>query len=115
MPSLEVLALDTLPDPADPMWSAWLTPAELGACRGYARSKEHLAARVAGKLAIARECGAGDAEPDWHAVQITQGHQQPPAVLPSGGPAVSLTHAAGWVAALAWWPSGGVPGGATWG
>lgn len=107
MPSIEVLALADLPDAADPGWSAWLTQEEIANCRRYERSKEHLAARVAGKLAIfseARTAGGPVAHGEWQDIEISQGHGQPPIVRPGGGPAVSLSHAAGWVAALAWWP-----------
>lgn len=112
MPAIDLLTLAELPDADHPAWSDWLTAAELTACRGYLRGQEHLAARLAGKLAVAREAGIG-ATP-WHALEISQGHQRPPMVLanaaladllgPDPVPAVSLTHAGGYVAALAWHP-----------
>jgi hypothetical protein len=108
MPVIDLLALDGLPGADDPAWSAWLTGRELAVCRGYARAGDHMAARVAGKLAVSRE--AGLAVPPWQAIEISQGWQHAPTVLPCvalgphPAPAVSLTHAGGYAAALAWSP-----------
>ena len=71
MAVIEVLALSGLPDAADPRWREWLTAAELTSCRGLARAEEHLAARLAGKLALAGEFGA---TPDWQEIGIGQPH-----------------------------------------
>jgi phosphopantetheinyl transferase (holo-ACP synthase) len=107
MPVIDLLTLRELPDAADPRWRAWLTVREFAACTPYARAEEHLAARVAGKLALARELGLTWPPPRQDLEIGHQLHGPPPVVLPAGcGPAgLSLSHAAGYAAALAWSPT----------
>lgn len=101
MAVIEVLTLSGLPDAADPRWREWLTATELTSCRGLARAEEHMAARLAGKLALAGEFGV---TPEWQEMSIGRRQGQPPTLLlPAGWSAgVSLSHAGGYAAALAW-------------
>ena len=106
MPVIDLLALRELPAATDPRWRAWLTLRELASCRQYARAEEHMAARVAGKLALARELGLAW-PPSWQDLEIGQQPHRPPAVVVPGAvgsPGLSLSHAAGYAAALAWSP-----------
>jgi len=119
--SLDVLPVADLP-PAGPQWRAWLTDAEMRYCLGFQRAAEHGAARLAAKRAASRALGWPVARLDvpWSDVEVTREAGQPPRVTLCGAleawqheaglpvPATSLTHAAGYAAALAWLP-GAVP------
>ena len=101
MAVIEVLSLAGLPDAADPRWREWLTAAELASCGCLQRTEEHLVARLAGKLALAGEFGEA---PPWHEISIERRQGQPPTLLlpPGWRAGVSLSHAGGYAAALAW-------------
>jgi phosphopantetheinyl transferase (holo-ACP synthase) len=113
---LPLLIGPTAPDPGDAAWSAWLTDAERAYAAGRRRAAEHLAARRLAKLAALRALG-WPGEPPWSDLAVDRpGGGRP--VLRLGGdlaswcagrglgaPGVSLTHAAGHAAALAW-PAG---------
>jgi holo-[acyl-carrier protein] synthase len=111
-----VLIGGTHPDPDDPVWSAWLTEAELAYAAGRRRAGEHLAARRLAKLAALRALGWVGAEP-WHELAVERPARGRPTLRLGGGlagwcaardlavPGVSLTHAAGRAAALAWLPA----------
>lgn len=121
MLSYQVSALAALPDPADPVWRDWLTPAELAYCAGFRRVAEHLAVRALAKRAALRALRWPD--PDlpwhdlpWHDLEVRRAPDQPPRLVLRGElaawaaargvptPAVSLSHAGGSAAALAWLP-----------
>jgi phosphopantetheinyl transferase (holo-ACP synthase) len=104
MPFIDVLALGELPDAADPRWQAWLTARELETCREFARAEEHLAARLVGKLALARELGLSW-PPSWLDLEIGLQRLRPPTVACCGAPlaaTLSLSHGGGFAAGLAW-------------
>lgn len=98
---IELVSLDELPVADDPRWGDWLTPGELARCAEFARVEEHLAARLAGKRALGRELGL-----DWHRLEFGNQPHQAPYVLLDGemltGAGVTLSHACGYAAALAW-------------
>jgi phosphopantetheinyl transferase (holo-ACP synthase) len=110
---LAVAPVAALPDPGDPEWRRWLGPAELAYSAGLRRAGEHLAARVLARRVVADALG-WTGEPPWHDIAI---HREPsgrPVVVLRGAlagrgsavPGVSLSHAAGYAAALAWLPAG---------
>ncbi|MEJ1105709.1 MULTISPECIES: holo-ACP synthase [unclassified Kribbella] len=96
-------------------WHELLSPAELAYCAGLARVGEHLAARVAAKHAIVEALRWPGPVP-WREIEILRTPSRAPEVLLTGSierwcrqsnllvPRVSLTHAAGYAAALAWLP-----------
>lgn len=106
-------ALATLPAADDPAWRSWLRPAELAYGVGRRRAAEHLAARWLAKQVIARVLG-WPGEVPWLDIEIVRAVQRPPLVVLRGElaawhragelavPGVSLTHAGGHAAALAW-------------
>lgn len=115
--SVELVGVGELPLPADPRWLDWLHPAELAFCTGLQHASDHLAARLAGKRAVLAALGlpdAGGPEPRWHDVEIRRTPGHGPVVVLHGDlarwhddlelpqPGVSLTHAAGRAAAIAW-------------
>jgi holo-[acyl-carrier protein] synthase len=114
--AVRVLAVDELPAPADSSWRRRLTPAELAYCTGLAQAGHHLAARAAGKQAVLAVLDAGDGDPDtvWPELEIRRAPGSAPRVVLHGRlegwrrgrglgvPGVSLSHAAGRAAALAW-------------
>ncbi|WP_043262980.1 hypothetical protein [Streptomyces sp. CT34] len=116
------------PAAGDPRWAHWLTEAELAYAHGLLRAEEHLSARK-----LAKEVGwdllGWPYEPPWQDMEIRRRPGAAP-VLHLGGepapgtrghgtarPGVSLAHARGYAAALAWLPSAGAgphfPGAAT--
>jgi holo-[acyl-carrier protein] synthase len=114
-----VAAVEALPPPADPRWRDWLGPAELAYCAGLRRVGEHLAARAAGRRAVLAALGLPDGQTHaslWPDVSIRREPSGRPTVAVSGRldrwresrglavPEVSLSHAAGHAAALAWIP-----------
>jgi holo-[acyl-carrier protein] synthase len=98
---------------------AQVSPAELAYCLGFERVAEHLAARVAGKQAVAAVLGWTGPVP-WRSIEILRQPGRPPVVTPTGPfdewrravglpvPGVSLTHTVQYAAALAWLPAPGV-------
>jgi phosphopantetheinyl transferase (holo-ACP synthase) len=117
---LPLIVAPTVPGPEDPAWSAWLTAGERAYAAGRRRAAEHLAARRLAKLAALRAL-AWPSEPPWADLVVERpGGGRP--VLRLGGdlavwcagrglaaPGVSLSHAAGYAAALAWPVAGGPP------
>jgi phosphopantetheinyl transferase (holo-ACP synthase) len=116
---LEVAPVHALPPPADPRWRDWLEPAELAYCTGLRRAGEHLAARVAGRRAVLAALGLPSGASLWPDVRIRRAPSGRPTVAVSerldrwresrglAVPDVSLSHAAGHAAALAWVPGAG--------
>jgi len=113
--TLQVVSVADLPEPSSPQWRQWLTPPELRYCAGLARADEHLAARVAGKRAVHAAAGLLPEDDDgwWRQVELLRRQDEPPRVVLHGAlherqlelglhPCVSLTHAGGRAAALAW-------------
>jgi phosphopantetheinyl transferase (holo-ACP synthase) len=104
-----------LPAPDDPAWRGLLGAAELAYCAGLRRAGEHLAARALARRVVAEALGwAGDVP--WRDIAIRREPAGRPAVMLTGQlaewrrhrrlpvPGVSLSHAAGHAAALAWLP-----------
>jgi len=112
---LAIAVVADIPPPTDPIWREWLTPAELAYCGSLQHVLDHLAVRVLAKRVTARAL-AWPGEIPWQEVEILRRPAGGPAVelgdlldrwrrergLPV--PGVSLTHAAGHAAALAWLP-----------
>ncbi|MGH3996341.1 MAG: hypothetical protein ACRDTJ_02625 [Pseudonocardiaceae bacterium] len=124
-PVVRLLTVAELPPAGDPRWADLLSPAELAFCTSLARVTDHLAARAAGKQAVRAVLGlppqtwperylAGAGAPRGHDVEIHRVSGSAPQVVLSGDaqrwrralglppPGVSLSHAAGYAAALAW-------------
>jgi holo-[acyl-carrier protein] synthase len=112
---LAVAPVAALPAVTDPLWRRLLSAAELGRYGSRRRAGEHFTARAMARLALASALG-WPGEVPWQDVAI---HKEPsgrPLVVLSGRlaqwrleaglplPAVSLSHAAGHAAALAWLP-----------
>ncbi|MGW7006228.1 hypothetical protein ACWGCW_26295 [Streptomyces sp. NPDC054933] len=105
------------PAAADPRWSHWLTPSELAYGNSLLRAEEHLSARK-----LAKAAGAAllrwPHEPPWQEMEVRGGNGVPPSLALHGAfarwhrecglpvPAISLSHARGYAAALAWLPPG---------
>jgi holo-[acyl-carrier protein] synthase len=117
-------AVGDLPPPADPVWRMWLTRAELAYCGSLQRASDHLAARALAKKAAALVLD-WPWEVPWQAAEITRRPLSAPVLTLAGPldrwraerglpvPGVSLTHAGGHAAAIAWLPgAAGRPGGA---
>jgi holo-[acyl-carrier protein] synthase len=97
---------------------AQVSPAELAYCLGFERVAEHLAARVAGKQAVAAVLGRAGPVP-WRSIEILRAQGRPPVVALTGPleewrrtaglpvPGVSLTHTVQYAAGLAWLPASG--------
>jgi holo-[acyl-carrier protein] synthase len=112
---LVIAALTDLPPPGDPIWREWLTVAERAYCGSLQHVSDHLAVRALAKR-VAAEALEWPGEVPWQAVEIRRQPAGGPAVelaerldrwrrergLPA--PGVSLTHAAGHAAAIAWLP-----------
>lgn len=106
------------PAAGDAAWADWLTPAELGYAAGRRRAGEHLAARRLAKQAVLRAIG-WTGPPPWADLQVIRGGSGAPRLALGGdlarwlatrgfpAPGVSLSHAAGYAAGLAWLPAGG--------
>lgn len=113
MTVLPLLIGPTAPGPADPAWSVWLTDAERAYAAGRRRAAEHLAARRLAKLAALRALD-WPGRPPWTELAVGRpGGGRPVLSLDGelaawcagrglGAPGISLTHAAGHAAALAW-------------
>lgn len=105
------------PAPYDPLWTDWLTPGEMAFSHGFRRSHEHLAARKAAKEAVADLLGCPVDHAMWQAMEVRRTPGAAPTMALHGAPArhlqslhrphpgISLTHAKGYAAALAWFPA----------
>ena len=107
----------TGPAADDATWAGWLTAAELAYAAGRGRAVEHLTARLLAKQATLRLLGFTD-RPPWRSLELTRSDGQPPRLAVHGElarwcaerglapPGVSMSHAGGYAAALAWAPAG---------
>ncbi|MDC0771407.1 holo-ACP synthase [Streptomyces sp. HD] len=105
-----------VPPPDDARWGDWLTREELAFSYGYRRAHEHLSARKAAKEAVAQLLGWPLCPATWHAMEVRRRPGSAPTMEFHGvaadhlrtlhlpRPAVSLAHAKGCAAALAWLP-----------
>lgn len=121
-----MLAAADLPATDDTRWADLLTPAELAFCAGFGKVADHLIARAAAKQAVRAVLGlparpwprGGPAGPGSdHDIEIRRVPGAAPQVVLTGEverwrrarglprPGVSLSHAAGFGAALAWLPA----------
>lgn len=103
--------------PGHPGWRQLVSPAELAYCLDLGLVGEHVAARVVAKRAIAEALRWPGPVP-WSGIEILRMPPGGPTVRLSGAverwrrrmrlpvPRVSLSHAAGYAAALAWLPGG---------
>jgi holo-[acyl-carrier protein] synthase len=110
---LVIAPVSALPAPADPVWHDWLSPAELAYCQGLRYAGEHLAARAIGKRAAAGAVGWTGQMP-WTDLEIRRQPDRAPDLVVVGdlrtwchdqglaAPGLSLTHAGGHAAAIAW-------------
>lgn len=110
-----IARIAALPAVTDPLWRRILSPAELSRHGGRRRAAEHLAARAMARLAVGAALGWPH-EPPWHDIAVHSESSGRPRLVLSGGlaewqldagllaPDVSLSHAAGHAAALAWLP-----------
>ncbi|ANP52259.1 phosphopantetheinyl transferase (holo-ACP synthase) [Streptomyces griseochromogenes] len=115
--ALALVVPTRVPTPYDPLWGHWLTPAEISFSHGFRRACEHLAARKAAKEAVARLLGCPADPRTWHAMEVHRVPGTAPTMALHGAPAqrlqnlrlpqpgISLTHANGYAAALAWFPA----------
>ncbi|QCX73956.1 4'-phosphopantetheinyl transferase [Streptomyces sp. YIM 121038] len=115
-PALVLLAPAQIPDPDDACWRDWLTAEEISFSRGFQRAHEHLAARRAAKAAVASLLGLPADHRLCRALEVVRAPGSGPVLRLGGAPAhllrdaglphprVSLTHARGHAAALAWLP-----------
>ncbi|MFC0842497.1 hypothetical protein ACFH04_01930 [Streptomyces noboritoensis] len=106
------------PERHDRRWTDWLTDTELVYAHSLARTEEHLSARKAAKEAAAHLLG-WPGQPPWQDMEICRRADEAPVLRVHGRlaqwmgehglatPQVSLTHARGYAAALAWFPRGG--------
>jgi holo-[acyl-carrier protein] synthase len=111
--ALEVAPVGALPPPGDPVWAQWLSPVELAYCHGLRHAGEHLAARAIAKT-VAAEVAGWTHEPPWVDLEIRRQQLCGPELVIVGDlrdwcerqhlavPGVSMTHAAGHAAAIAW-------------
>ena len=102
-------------------WATFLTSAERGYAGSRLRADEHIAARIAARQAVMDVLGWA-AEPAWRAIEVVRGPAGEPRVSLSGEveelrrsrghpvPGISLSHAAGFAAAVAWLPESGEAG-----
>lgn len=117
--ALEVVSTGAEPDAAA---IAMLSEAELAYCAGHLRFAEHVAARVAAKRAISRILGPA-AQAGWSEIELIRTAAGPVHVRLSRRldewraeqlgipvPWVSMTHAGGRAAAIAWLASGRAAG-----
>jgi phosphopantetheinyl transferase (holo-ACP synthase) len=94
----------------DPGWAHRLTGAERAYCTGLRYAADHVAVRIAAKRAVFAALEVAG-EPRWHEVEIRREPGAGPVVVLHGRlrgaliPGVSLTHAAGHAAAIAWLPA----------
>lgn len=111
--ALEVAPVAALPAPGDPRWREWLSPAELAYCNGLRHAGEHLVARALAKSAAASAAG-WPAEPPWADLEVRRRQLCGPELVMVGElrdwcaeqqlvvPGVSMSHAAGHAAVIAW-------------
>jgi phosphopantetheinyl transferase (holo-ACP synthase) len=109
---LMVAPVAALPPPDSARWRDRLDPAELAYCRGLRRAGEHLAARALARRAVAAALDRPDAR--WRDITVRREPSGRPVVELSGEldrwrrrqglgmPGISLSHAAGHAAVLAW-------------
>jgi holo-[acyl-carrier protein] synthase len=112
---LAVSPVAGMPAPDDAIWRSRLDRAELAYCAGRRRAAEHLAVRVLARRAVAAAL-AWPGDPPWREITIRREPSGRPSVLLSSAltawrfrhglavPGVSLSHAGGQAAALAWLP-----------
>ncbi|PKV83042.1 holo-ACP synthase [Streptomyces sp. TLI_146] len=117
-PALRISWPQHCPPRDDPRWNEWLTGTERAYAHSLARAEEHLSARKAAKEAAAQLLG-WPGPPPWQDMEIRRRTDRAPVLTVRGPlarwmreqglvtPHVSLTHARGYAAALAWYPSGG--------
>src|SRR5262249_31730645 len=117
--ALEVARVGALPPPGDPAWAQWLSPAELAYCHGFRHPGEHLVARAIAKT-VAAEAAGRTFEPPWIDLEIRRQQLCGPQLVVVGElrdwcdwqhlavPGISMTHAAGHAAAIAW-PADAIP------
>jgi holo-[acyl-carrier protein] synthase len=111
--ALEVAPVGAMPPPGDPAWVRWLSPAELAYCHGLRHAGEHLVARAIAK-AVAAQAAGWTHEPPWVDLEIRRQQLCGPELVVVGElrdwcerqhlaiPGVSMSHAAGHAAAIAW-------------
>ena len=115
---LAVAPVGALPPPESLSWRDRLDPAELAYCLGLRRAAEHLAARALARRAVAAALDWPEASrpnvTSWRDVTVRREPSGRPVVLLSERldrwrrrrgletPGISLSHAAGHAAALAW-------------
>ncbi|MFK8909870.1 holo-ACP synthase [Streptomyces sp. YS-3] len=117
-PVVRISSPQHCPERDDPRWTDWLTGTERVYAHSLARAEEHLSARKAAKEAVAQLVG-WPGTPPWQDMEILRRADEAPVLRVRGRladwmgeqglatPRVSLTHARGYAAALAWFPSGG--------
>jgi holo-[acyl-carrier protein] synthase len=117
---LAVAPAAALPAVTDPLWRRILSPAELIRYGSRRRAGEHFTARALARLALASALG-WPGEVPWQDVAIRKEPTGRPVVALSGRlaewhrrnqvpvPGVSMSHAAGHAAALAWLPGHSLP------
>ncbi len=105
------------PDRDDPRWTDWLTDIERRYAYSLARAEEHLSARKAAKEAAAHLLG-WPGTPPWQDMEVWRRTDEAPVLrvrdelarwMGERGlatPRISLTHARGYAAAVAWFPPG---------
>ncbi len=107
-------------------WTTFLTSAERGYAGSRLRADEHIAARIAARQAVLDVLGLDvpgwDTQPPWRSIEVVRGPAGKPRVSLSGEvdelrrahgrpiPGISLSHAAGFAAAVAWLPGSGEAG-----
>ena len=96
-------------------WATFLTSAERGYAGSRLRADEHIAARIAARQAVLDVLG-WETQPPWRSIEVVRGPAGEPRVSLGGEveelrrtrglpvPGVSLSHAAGFAAAVAWLP-----------
>lgn len=116
--SLEFGAADPLAD-ASPL-AHRLVPSELAYCAQFRRWREHVAARILAKRVVVSQLRWTGA-PRWHDIEILRLASGQPRVILTGmlrtwrddqglpTPAVSMSHARSYSAALGWLPRTGTP------
>ena len=104
-------------------WARFLTAAERGYAGSRLRADEHIAARIAARQAVWDVLGLDvpgwETQPPWRSIEVVRGPAGDPRASLSGEveelrrtrglavPGISLSHAAGFAAAVAWLPHTG--------
>ena len=112
-------------------WATFLTSAERGYAGSRLRADEHIAARIAARQAVLDVLGLDglgphvlgwETQPPWRSIEVVRGPAGEPRVSIGGEveelrrsrglavPGISLSHAAGFAAAVAWLPEYGEAG-----